>query len=463
MVVRDINKRKQAEEALRESERRLSTLMANLPGMAYRCQNRLDWPMEFVSEGCATLTGWPASALLQNRPAYGELIVEADRQPVWDAVQQALAARQPFELTYRIQDAAGRLLWVWERGCGVFAPDGSLLYLEGFITDITKRKETEKKLRQSEETYRNLFQNAQVGLFRTRIEDGQILESNEQLARMFGYDSREEFVGHFVTSQNNVDAGTREKMLEQIRRDGFLRNFEARFYRKDRSIFWARYSARIYPEEGWIEGVCEDITDCKGAEEALRVSRERLMEAQRIAKMGDFTWHISTGAVTWSDSLYDLLGYDRSEKIDYARVNAAIHHSEDLERITEWLEACINSGKTEHGPAEYRLIRKDGQTIHVQVYLRIRHQDGKPVEVFGAAQDITERKRAEEELQRHAEELRIRNDALTRFNAVAVGRELRMIELKREVNELCLKLGEPPRYKIVAVPEASNTSSEEQQ
>ncbi len=138
------------------------------------------------------------------------------------------------------------------------------------INDITERKQAEEKIRQSEETYRNLFHNAQVGLFRTRIEDGKILESNEQLARMFGYDNREEFIAEYVTSQNYVDPDTRERMLALLRRDGFIQNFEARFYRKDRSIFWARYSARIYPQEGWIEGVAEDITEQKQAEEAIQ-------------------------------------------------------------------------------------------------------------------------------------------------------------------------------------------------
>ncbi len=134
----------------------------------------------------------------------------------------------------------------------------------------------QEALKASEETYRNLFQNAQVGLFRTRITDGKILESNEQLARMFGYDSREEFIAEYVTSQNYVDPGTRERMLEQIRRHGYVQKFEARFYRKDRSIFWARFSARIYPEKGWIEGVAEDIAQEMLAQEALQKAFEEL-------------------------------------------------------------------------------------------------------------------------------------------------------------------------------------------
>ena len=147
--------------------------------------------------------------------------------------------------------------------------EGHLTGAVHIATDITERKRAEEKIRESEETYRNLFQNAQVGLFRTRISDGKILECNEQLARMFGYDSREEFIAEYVTSQNYVDPGTRERMLSELWEKGTIQNFQARFYRKDGSIFWAQYSARIYPEKGWIEGVAEDITARKEAEQTV--------------------------------------------------------------------------------------------------------------------------------------------------------------------------------------------------
>ncbi|MEJ5311348.1 MAG: PAS domain S-box protein [Anaerolineae bacterium] len=147
--------------------------------------------------------------------------------------------------------------------------------------DITERKRADEKIRESEETYRNLFQNAQVGLFRTRISDGKILESNAQLARMFGYDSREAFIAEYVTSQNYVDPGTRERMLRELQEKGSVQNFQARFYRRDGSIFWAEYSAKIYPEKGWIEGVAEDITARQEAEAALREALEQTAQSRR--------------------------------------------------------------------------------------------------------------------------------------------------------------------------------------
>jgi len=146
------------------------------------------------------------------------------------------------------------------------------------MIDITERKMAEEKVKESEETYRNLFQNAQVGIYRTRIEDGKILESNEQMAIMFGYKNRNEFINEYKTSENYVDPGTREKMLEIITEKGEINNYEARFYRKDRSIFWANYSARVYPEKDWIEGVVEDITERKQAEEELNKYSEHLEE-----------------------------------------------------------------------------------------------------------------------------------------------------------------------------------------
>lgn len=82
------------------------------------------------------------------------------------------------------------------------------------MLDITESRRKEEKIRESEETYRNLFQNAQVGLFRTRISDGKILESNDQLARMFGYENREEFIEEYFTSKIMSIRGHEKKCLK---------------------------------------------------------------------------------------------------------------------------------------------------------------------------------------------------------------------------------------------------------
>ena len=141
-------RRQRADSARRESERALVTLLSNLPGMAYRCRNDHDWTMEFVSDGCAELTGHPPADLVDNtRVAYNDLIHPDDRESVWRTVQAGVAAQQPFELTYRLIRPGGEERHVWERGRGVFAPDGALLALEGFIADVTKQRRAEQSLR----------------------------------------------------------------------------------------------------------------------------------------------------------------------------------------------------------------------------------------------------------------------------------------------------------------------------
>ncbi len=143
----DITSRKRAEIALMESERRLSTLLGNLPGMAYRCRQDDHRTMEVVSEGCLGLTGFTAADLVANQSqAYVDLIHPDDRQRLSDSITQALAGQRSFEMVYRIRTASGDEKWVWEKGVGVFTPESKLLALEGFVTDFTDQKQSEQAL-----------------------------------------------------------------------------------------------------------------------------------------------------------------------------------------------------------------------------------------------------------------------------------------------------------------------------
>ncbi|MDR3674041.1 MAG: PAS domain S-box protein, partial [Acidobacteriota bacterium] len=139
---------KRAEEAARESSRRLQVLMGNLPGMAYRCRNTPEWPMEFVSEGCLALTGYTPEEMTNHRGTkYGDLIHPEDQAAVYREVQEAVRAGRPFQLEYRITTKDGRLVHVWEQGRLVAGSGLGEQWLEGFITDVTPRKQAEMELR----------------------------------------------------------------------------------------------------------------------------------------------------------------------------------------------------------------------------------------------------------------------------------------------------------------------------
>lgn len=145
---KEIEERGRVGDALRESQRRLQTLLSNLPGMAYSCADRDDRRMEYVSEGCRHLTGYGSIDLGgSGRIAYGDTIHADDRDMVLDEVRSALGEKRPFQIEYRIITADGSEKWVWEKGRGVQSPRGDRIMLEGFIVDITERKQAEEQLK----------------------------------------------------------------------------------------------------------------------------------------------------------------------------------------------------------------------------------------------------------------------------------------------------------------------------
>jgi PAS domain S-box-containing protein len=136
------------------------------------------------------------------------------------------------------------------------------------VLDITERQRLEDVLIETEERYRSIFNNVQVGVFRWRLSDGRMLEANDRLARMLGYTNREELLREFVARDHFVEADTRERMLASVT-NGQLQNFEARWFRRDGSLLWLLCSALVHGDRDYMEGVATDITELRQVKDTL--------------------------------------------------------------------------------------------------------------------------------------------------------------------------------------------------
>ena len=265
-------------ESLRASERTLSTLFSNLPGMAYRCQNDPDWTMDYLSEGVFELTGHQAHELTKNRVvSYADLIHPEDRAMVNDAVQGAVQRNAPFQIEYRIRTAAGQEKWVWEKGRGIYDDDGALLHLEGLITDVTERKRSEGTIREQAA----LINEARDAIFVRNLED-EITFWNKGAERLFGWTSDEV---HGKRASDLLSSGSSSEFEEAMKTTIEQGSWDGEFREKTKDgkdlLIESRWTL-LRDGSGKPSGalsIATDITQRKHLE-------EQVLRAQRMESVG---------------------------------------------------------------------------------------------------------------------------------------------------------------------------------
>ncbi len=165
--------------------RLLTTITDNLVGMIYRCRIDTMWTMEYVSEGCHKLTGYrPDELVFNNRVSYDQITLPEDRAHVSRTIDAALEQNLTFDVEYRILRRDGRMCWVLERGVGIRDERGQLVWIEGFIQDISERVATHEMLRETVRRYSSIFEHATEGIFQTTPE-GRYLNANPALAHLW--------------------------------------------------------------------------------------------------------------------------------------------------------------------------------------------------------------------------------------------------------------------------------------
>ena len=208
--------------------------------------------------------------------------------PVWipDVVEDSNFPRAPAAVEDGLHTAVGFPISLGGETTGVFEffsheirePDGETLAmlanLGSQVGQFIERKRVQEALRQTEERYRSIFENAVFGAYQT-TPDGRFLTANDALARILGYDSSEDLVSSItdIAHQIHVDPGRREEFGRALQEQGVVHNFEAQAYRKDGSIIWISLSARALRDASGalqgFEGILEDVTARRRAEFAL--------------------------------------------------------------------------------------------------------------------------------------------------------------------------------------------------
>jgi len=448
-ISRDITERKQAEAALHASELNYRSLFENMMNSVVHArvifQGETPVDMEYISTNpaFATVTGITESVIGRKIseviPSYCENNQEA------------------LELFGRV--AATGVSTSWEHylrelnrwfSFMIYSPNhGEIIIV---TENITERKQAELALRDSEGCFRALVEQSLAGIY--IIQDDRFRYVNPGFLTLFGYDSPEALIDN-VSVADLVSPENRERVEEIMRRriDGEVADLHYIFVglHRDGSRIDVELHGRTFDYQGRpaIIGFILNITERKTAEAQLRISEERLKLALNATSDGLWDWDLRSGLAYLTPHYYEMTGYLPNQVTPDFEFFKQTVHPDDLPHVLETMEAHMQ-GKTPSSDFDYRLVTSSGEIKWIRGRGRVAERDaeGAPLRMIGTITDISARKAVEEALRRQTQELAQRNAELERFNRATVGRELDMIALKQQVNELSRQLGQEPPYPL---------------
>jgi len=386
-----------AKSALEESERQLSTLISNLPGMVYRARNEPGWPMEFVSDGAEELVGYAPEAIESDEVMWRSLINDDDADRITPMVEASIGDGEPFEVSYRVTTAGDERRWLWERGRVVGTDDGVEI-LEGFITDITARKEREQELEREREFTENLVDTLDDVFYLITL-DGELLRWNDAATAVLGYSDE---ALSTMTVFELIPEPFREVVSETIERtvQTGQATFEAPLITADGERIRHEFRGSLI-EDGsgdllGVAGIARDIT--------AQRQRERTLEQYRtlVENVGDPMYVLDAdGTIQMvNEALVDHLGYERADVV--GTDPEEFIPPEDIERTAEALTDLLGSPGRTWETVEMRTIDVDGnRTVTETKVAPLVNVDGEFDGSVGVMRDVTERKQRDRELSRY--------------------------------------------------------------
>ena len=396
LVFRDVTEEYRRREALRESEGQYRSLVEQLLEGIIVVQ---DFRIVFANQAFAEMLGYTLEELYaMSSDEVLALGYHEDQEGRLQYHQDRLAGKPaPKQYASRYVCKDGAVRWMETTVCVTEyrdKPAAQVVYM-----DITDRKEAEEALRVAEETYRTMFMNSQIGLFRTDAETGEVLDANDKIASIAGFHNREELLADksFRMTHQYITPGTRENIIKQLSETGEFSNIEAQFKDIHGRRLWQRMSGRLVPEKGWIEGVTEEITERKQMEEALKASEEKFRHLFEHAPVMINCFSAEGRCVLWNKQSEKELRWTCEEAKRTENLLAKFYpEPEKLHEVIETLK--LADGKFR----EFTPMTKDGSK-RFQQWANFPLPDGMTISI---GIDITERKQTEIALRESEEKYR---------------------------------------------------------
>jgi PAS domain S-box-containing protein len=407
----DITERKRAEEAARRSEQELRDLIENLPAMAYIALPGPSGPSNaFISRWGREYSGLSEEDTAGS--AWQSVVHPDDLERHLEKWRACLATGEPFENEVRYRRADGAYHWFLVRAVPLRDEHGSILRWYGVLTDIEDRRRAEDALRRSEHYLAEAQRLSHTGSWAYDPATGQVIYWSEEMFRIYGLDPRRSRALDLHELARFLHPDDRERVSERLETAHCERAEYAvdhRIVLPDGTVKHLQVSGHPVPDDTGADveyvGTVMDVTERKRAEEELRRSEAYLAEAEALSKSGSWAWNPATKAITyWSQERFRLFGFDPEAGIPSFEMLLQRIHPEDRARWLDNAERAVRiRGDSE---TDFRIVLPDGEIKHLHgIGHPVYSVSGDLLEIVGAAMDVTERKRAEEVLQKAQAEL----------------------------------------------------------
>jgi PAS domain S-box-containing protein len=399
-LTEDITERRRAEEALRAREQLFRSILENAQigisvfGIHLRehfCNRAMREMLGYTEEELSHLEKWDEITHPDDRVSCAER---------YTALLQGKHEKDEYEQRFFGRD--GRIVVVNGRFTLLRGATGKPEHVVALTEDITERRRAAEALRESEQLFRSIFENAQIGIGFFKI-DGQEHRSNRALHEMLGYTeeelSRLEQWDEIVPLEDRAAGAKRYAELQQGKREKDA--WEQRFIHRDGRMVLGNGRFQLLRDAAgkpqYVVALTEDITERKRAEEKLRASEQLFRSIFENAQIGISVYSVADAQYLTNRALHEMLGCTQEDLSSVEKWDQIVHPDERASGAQRYAE--LLQGKRDNDEWEQRFVHRDGRIVIADGRFSVlRDPEGKPQYVLNMTEDITDRKLAEAEL-----------------------------------------------------------------